>query len=187
MHGPLGLAGLASESRRVGSRRHDAARKSGRGRAAFAWRWVVRQTAKWALLGLVVACGGGGEPETGRERGVAAELVASLDVRVQGDTVDLGLYVANATTEPVELEFVTAQRYDFAVLSADGSELWRWSSDQMFAQVLGSERVAAGEIVEYRARWEAAEVGAGRYIAEGEVVSQNRPVSLRTEFELRAR
>jgi hypothetical protein len=147
----------------------------------------VRQTAMVALLTAAAACGGRTDGEAVTERGVPADLVASLDVRVLGDTVDMGLHVANAAADPVELEFATAQRYDFAVLTLEGEEVWRWSSDQMFAQVLGSERVGNGNTLEYRATWPAAAPAPGRYIAEGQLVAQNRPVTLRTEFELPAR
>jgi hypothetical protein len=140
------------------------------------------------VLVLVAGCGPRAADDGLEAPNVAAEsgLVASLDIRIRGETAELGLLVANALDEPVELRFPTTQRYDFAIFRPDGTEVWRWSADQMFAQVVGTERMGAGGALEYRATWAAA-VPPGRYIAEGRLVSENRPVELRTELEVPAR
>jgi hypothetical protein len=123
-------------------------------------------------------------PEAGRSP-VAEALIASLDVRVHGDTAELGLHVTNASAEAVVAAFATAQRYDFAVLTPDGREVWRWSADRAFAQATGEESVPAGGWLQYREQWPGAG-RRGRYIAEARLTSTNRPIVLRTEFEVPA-
>jgi hypothetical protein len=140
----------------------------------------------WVLV-LVLACGPRAADEAEAEGTVAVEtgLVVSMDIRMRGDTADFGLHIGNATVESIVLEFATAQRYDFAVLTLDGEELWRWSADQLFAQFLGEELLEPGETIEYRATW-AARAAPGRYVAEGRLVATNRPLELRMEFEIPA-
>jgi hypothetical protein len=121
----------------------------------------------------------GAEPRSAAERG----LITSLDVRVDAGTVQLALHVTNGGDEALVLEFSTAQRYDFEIRGVDGTLLWRWSSDMMFAQALGTVRLEAGESMTYRAEWTAA-VAAGWYSAVGRVQSTNVPIELQTTFEV---
>ena len=108
-------------------------------------------------------------------------VVPSLAVRVLGDTVDFTLEVRNASGVALEVEFATAQRYDFEVRDATGAVVWQWSADQMFGQALGQETVAVGDSLVYRERW----VTAGRsgaYRAVARLTSTSHPVELETEF-----
>jgi hypothetical protein len=136
------------------------------------------------LSAVVAACAAREAPETGMVSD--ADLVASLDVRAAGDTVHFGLHVTNVAAVPVEVEFASGQRYDFAVLSEGGAVVWRWSEGMAFTQALGTETVAPGGWLQYREGWAAA-ARPGRYIAEARLVSTNRPIVLRMEFELPAR
>jgi hypothetical protein len=131
---------------------------------------------------LLAACAvRGAEPEAGML--ADRDLVASVDVRIVGDTVQLGLHVTNPTASAVTLEFRTGQRYDFTVRRADGTHVWRWSDDMMFTQALGEETVVPGGWLQYRESW--ASGGArGRYVVEARLTSSNRPIVLTAEFEL---
>lgn len=111
------------------------------------------------------------------------ELIPTLAVRVLTDSVELSLRVSNGGESAVTLEFATSQRYDFVVRSEAGEELWRWSADRMFAEMLGREELSAGGTVEYREVWEPGG-RTGRFLAEGRLVTLSEPVSLETEFEL---
>lgn len=130
-------------------------------------------------LVLLLACAPA--PERVEARG--EELVSSLEVEVGRDAVQLTLHVTNAGSEPVTLEYRTAQRYDFVVSTPEGTEVWRWSADRVFAQVLGTETLESGETVSHRASW--TPLGrAGRYVAEGRLTASNVVVAQRTEFEV---
>lgn len=113
---------------------------------------------------------------------VPSDLGATLNVRVESDTVRLVLHVMNLTEEALTLEFDTAQRYDFEVARADGAVVWRWSDDMMFAQVEGRESLEPGESRRYEETWIAPKSGE-TYMATGRLTSRNRPVELRTEFD----
>ncbi len=114
-----------------------------------------------------------------------SSLVPSFVVRVVGDSVEMVLRVANGGTSPVALHFRSAQRYDFAVRDGTGAEVWRWSADQMFGQVVGQEEVAPAAVLEYRAVWSPGD-RRGMLRAASRVTS-DPPIDLETEFELRGR
>jgi hypothetical protein len=148
-------------------------------------RTVLRWRPLLVAALLVGACSARGE-EPEAAMGADRDLVASLDVRFQGDTVQFGLHVTNGSLEPVVAEFSSGQRYDFIVRTLAGEEVWRWSADRGFTQALGEETVAPGGWLQYREDWNAG-ARTGRYVAEARLTSLNRPIVLRMEFELPAR
>lgn len=91
--------------------------------------------------------------------------------------------VANNGAGPVDLSFQSGQRYEFIVSDSVGAEVWRWSSEQMFTQALGEERLEAGGVLEYGAVWKPGDLS-GMYRAVARLVSSDRPLELGTEFEL---
>jgi hypothetical protein len=68
--------------------------------------------------------------------------------------VDLVLEVHNAGEAPLHLEFATARTHDFAVLDAEGLEVWRWSRGRLFAQALAEIELAPGETRRFAASWD---------------------------------
>lgn len=143
----------------------------------MAARWMV------AAVMLVVSCAPRPEPLMDAGPGSPPELGSSLNVRVMEDTVVLEIHITNVASSPITLEFPSSQRYDFAVSTAEGESVWRWSAARSFAQVLGSEELQPGESRRYSETW----VGSGEgrdYVATGWVVSTSYPVELRTAFRL---
>jgi hypothetical protein len=69
-------------------------------------------------------------------------LTASKAVYAEGEPVELTLQVVNRGPRPVTLQFRDSQRYDFLIRNAQGQEVWRWSANQMFAQMLGQETLS---------------------------------------------
>jgi intracellular proteinase inhibitor BsuPI len=97
------------------------------------------------LMGLVSGCQ---SPRSGQDSGVEARtgtaevsllLRASQAVYAPGEPPELTLEVMNHSARAATLRFRTAQRYDLPIQNAQGQEVWRWSAEQMFAQVLGEE------------------------------------------------
>lgn len=111
------------------------------------------------------------------------ELVATMSVETGNDVTRLTLHVTNPTSAPVELEFRSGQRYDFAVTRLNGDEVWRWSSDRMFTQALGTETLPAGGSIRYTADWSSGALE-GEFVATGEVTATNRRVAQSARFEL---
>jgi hypothetical protein len=140
------------------------------------------------LFAVLLSCNpsgtpGGDEASPGRAEATAAELSPTLTVRVAADTVTFTLEVANGGMSPVVLEFGTGQRYDFAVRDSAGVEMWRWSSEQLFTQALGTEAVEAGRVLSYEVVWMAG-AQRGEYEAVGTLVSTSHPVEMTTLFVL---
>jgi len=102
----------------------------------------------------------------------------ALDVTVRDD-VHFELGVTNAGLDPVELTFPDACAADFAV-RADGSERWRFSEGQMFAQVLRTETLEPGEEATFSATWE--EPDPGEYTAVATLRLMDRPRELTEPF-----
>jgi hypothetical protein len=133
---------------------------------------------------LFAACTGGQPGMTVEAEGSGpAELGSTLNVRVEGDSVHLELHVTNVTAQPLQLEFGSAQQFDFTVAGA-GVE-WRWSDDMSFAQVVTQQELAAGASLRFAAVWHA-EGRRGEYVATAQLASFNYPVELSTPFMLPA-
>ena len=158
------------------------ARENGRGEKR---RWV-----RLCVAGVVASCGtgheGGGargvETEGGRAEPVR-ELASSLEVKVGTDSVRFVLHVTNPGGAGVELEYATAQRFDFVVESGGGEEVWRWSAERRFEEVVGREVVGGGETVRYEAAWHAG-VRAGEYVGVGLITARDAGVEQRLAFTL---
>jgi hypothetical protein len=111
-------------------------------------------------------------------------LDASLEVTVDsgGTSVQFTLVVENASNDPVEVTFRDAGNADFAVLTADGEERWRWSEGRAFAQVLRPARFEPGESATFEAEWPAPEPG--DYTAVGELRTREAEVRAETPFSV---
>ena len=91
----------------------------------------------------------------------APRVRAALAVeRMEDATLRAGYSVTNVTRDSLRFVYSDAQQYDF-VLSDEGRELWRWSADWAFAQVVWEESLAPGAsiLVEEEFRWPADHAG----------------------------
>lgn len=110
-------------------------------------------------------------------------LASSVEVEVRGNTVRLVLHVSNSTDRPVTLEFSSGQRYDFAIRTAEGSDVWRWSADKSFIQALESQTLAPGNTLQFAESWTGA--GKGQYVAVAELTALNHRIQESAQFEIR--
>ncbi|HEY0671770.1 MAG TPA: BsuPI-related putative proteinase inhibitor [Longimicrobiales bacterium] len=110
-------------------------------------------------------------------------LASSVEVEVRGNTVRLVLHVSNSTNRPVTLEFSSGQRYDFAIRTAEGADVWRWSADKSFIQALESQTLAPGATLQFAESWTGA--GKGRYVAVAELTALNHRIQESAQFEIR--
>lgn len=114
------------------------------------------------------------------------DLVTSIEVEVGADTVRFVLHLTNSTAGPIRLEFPSAQRYDFVVRTPANAEVWRWSADQMFAQMISEESIPAGGSRQFMATWQPGS-RTGAFVAEGRVTARNRAIEQRSAFEIQKR
>ncbi len=71
-----------------------------------------------------------------------------------GKAVDFTLTMKNTGGVPVTFTFPTAQRYDVVIWNDDCVEVWHWSRGRMFAQVITSLGVPAGDGTVFRILWD---------------------------------
>lgn len=108
-------------------------------------------------------------------------LTGTLDVSVSSDEVEFTFEVTNDGSEPVDLTFPNACTADVAVIDGN-DEVWRWSNDRMFAQMIQQVSLGPGESeVEVRV-WDAPEPG--DYEAVATLTAQNADVEARTSFSV---
>lgn len=111
-------------------------------------------------------------------------LDASLEVTVDGDgqRVQFTLVVENAGHDPVSVTFRDSGDADFAVLTAAGKEVWRWSDARLFAQTLRPAEFAPGESATFEAEWP--DPASGDYTAVGELRIRESEVRAETPFSV---
>ena len=146
------------------------------------------KTAALILLLATSGCGAKDGPEANppnadlNDAG-AATLASSVEVEVVADTVRVVLHVTNPTNQPVRLEFSSAQRYDFAIRTAGGMDVWTWSADKGFAAALGSETIAPGGSLDYSEVWKAGN-RKGSFVAVAQLTSTSHPIREQAAFSI---
>ena len=155
-----------------------------RSRFAAFWRrigWMV-----WALLllDLLTGCPAQQTASSPMESEVSVILAADKRMYAQGEPLELIIGLMNRTSRPLTLRFGTAQRYDFLVRDRRGQQVWRWSTERSFAQVLGEETVAPGGELVYSVTVHQ-QFPAGRYTVTGIIPAAEGRVSASMEIEIR--
>lgn len=107
-------------------------------------------------------------------------LDATLRVTTD-DGVTFALTVANGGDDPVEVTFRDAGKADFAVYDGD-EELWRWSEEKAFAQMIQTGHFDPGEEATFEAEWPAPRDG--EFTAEAELRVRESDIVARTQFSV---
>jgi hypothetical protein len=110
-------------------------------------------------------------------------LAATLDVKVQNG-VQFALRVTNNTPAKLELLFPNGQTHDFVVVDSLGREVWRWSEGRMFTQVLQNRVLDTHGTLAIDAFWHS-KLPPGQYVAIASLLSENKPLEQRVQFELK--
>jgi len=131
--------------------------------------WVALLAALAAILVVAPACGEGDEEPGPSPTGVGTpassptpsfpfEGPIGIDLTTFGAFFDEGepirLAITVAVRDPTILYYRTSQRYDLAVIDFEGQEIWRWSRDRAFAQVMAEVPLAANETLKFVETWE---------------------------------
>ena len=143
-------------------------------------------------VALALAAAGACEPgardtHEGRDTSVSGlDLTVSTDRPAYrpGEPITLALQVRNPSRHSITLEFATAQRYDFVIERLDGKEVWRWSADQMFAQLLGEQVVPSSWAADYGEQFTGS-LAPGTYRLRGILTTTGDQRAAATEFVVR--
>jgi hypothetical protein len=119
------------------------------------------------------------------EENVALNVQAS---DIAGGTKFL-LTVINTTDKLVPFRFTTGQTYDFAVMDANGQEIWRWSRRMYFTQVVRQEAIRPNKNWTFEVTWNHRDndlnvVGPGKYTVTGSISSHPPMESPPAAFEI---
>jgi hypothetical protein len=113
----------------------------------------------------------------------SSALTSATEVTVLNDDVHFVVTVTNNTAKKIELTFPDGKTHDVSVHDAAGSEIWRWSSGQMFTQSLRNKPLAPHATLSYAMNWRRPLVH-GPLVAVGTLTSTNYPVASRATFVL---
>jgi hypothetical protein len=86
------------------------------------------------------------------------------------EEVEMSVTVENQGLSPLELLFTTAQKYDF-IVSKGGREIWRWSTDKMFAMVIEQFLLKPNEKQTFTDKWKPIDLPPGEYKVIGVIMS----------------
>ena len=70
----------------------------------------------------------------------------------QGEPVPLTITVA--VSEPITLYYRTTQRYEIVISDAEGKEVWRWSKDKAFGEVVEQVNLDENERLSFSETWD---------------------------------
>lgn len=127
------------------------------------------------------------------DKAVGVQLALRVDrgEYVAGQPVRFTFTASNRGSAPLTFHFRSGQRFDIAVADAQGAQVWQWSHDRLFTQVLGTLTLEAGESTSFEATWDqrdtrGALVPPGRYRASAWLATADESGRARVEFDIRA-
>ena len=94
-----------------------------------------------------------------------------------GGTIIARLTASGVSDEAITLHFRSAQRCDFVIQDTNGTTLWQWGADRMFAQAIGAETLGPARTELVCREQFAAPRTAGTYRIVGSLTSSDRPMS----------
>ena len=71
-----------------------------------------------------------------------------------GESIEITITIRNAGVNPVSLTFFSGQRFDLLVRRPRGDEIWRWSHDKAFIQVIQSIPIRPNEPLTLKGSWD---------------------------------
>jgi Intracellular proteinase inhibitor len=110
-------------------------------------------------------------------------LESTMDVSVSGEDVHFVMRVTNNTSKKLELTFPSGQTHDIAVVDGAGTEVWRWSTGQMFTQALRNQPLDPRGALSYSVHWRRPRAH-GPLVAIATLTSSNYPLESRADFAL---
>lgn len=110
-------------------------------------------------------------------------VVTDKEVYQSGEPVRMKVQIANESDEAITLQFSSGQRYEFTIQNDRDREIWRWSEDRGFIQMLGEERLASRGALVYRAEFHG-RLEPGSYRVTGTLTLLDQPLSASVHFDI---
>ncbi|MCS4540909.1 MAG: BsuPI-related putative proteinase inhibitor [Euryarchaeota archaeon] len=114
------------------------------------------------------------------EGGLKVTISADKPEYWSGQIVNMTVTILNNGPNPITIEFASSQRYDFIILK-NNNEIWRWSADKAFAQVIGSVTLQPGEKQSYFETWKTTQVGTYTLIG---IITSKPKYEAKTSFKV---
>jgi len=81
-------------------------------------------------------------------KGFGLSIATEKAIYHPGEPITITLIIFNYTEDTVTFTFTSSKRYDFTI-RREKKEIWCWSAEKLFAQVMGKERIEPGERLSY--------------------------------------
>jgi hypothetical protein len=106
-------------------------------------------------------------------------------VNISTEIVTLEFRIENKSTEVKRLTFNTAQKYDFWAVNSSGDEVWRWSRDKSFLQVVEEVQMPIAAKIAFIESFDVKGIPSGIYTVHGEILVSPTSISLSDQFEIK--
>lgn len=110
----------------------------------------------WLVIAVLAASAGAQPPLTVERSDGGMRVEASLAQRgfAPGEPVEVTVSVRNVSGAPLGIVFNSSQRLDLIVRRPRGDEVWRWSHDKAFTQVIQTLLLRPQEASTLRVAWD---------------------------------
>jgi len=106
-------------------------------------------------------------------------------VNTSTEIVTLEFRIENKSTEVKRLTFNTAQKYDFWAVDSSQEEVWRWSRDKSFLQVVEELQIPIAAKIAFIESFDVKDIPSGIYTAYGEILASPTSILLSDQFEIK--
>ena len=106
-------------------------------------------------------------------------------VNISTEIVTLEFRIENKSTEVKRLTFNTAHKYDFWAVNSSGDEVWRWSRDKSFLQVVEEVQMPIAAKIAFIESFDVKGIPSGIYTVHGEILVSPTSISLSDQFEIK--
>ena len=145
------------------------------------WDSSLRPTKYFIIFAFLLFFCLGFAPQPAEPR-LKLDLFADKAIYHLREPVKMTLIVTNEGPQTISAVYSSSQSFDLAVFDQDRKEVWRWSNDKVFAQMLRPFTLPPGKEVRFSAAWKQADhygnpVPKGKYYIQGWLALSPRKAS----------
>lgn len=112
---------------------------------------MLKLLALYAVIGMIATTSSvsWGKKANLASKGFGLSITTDKAVYYPQEPINITLTIFNHTEDTVTFTFTSSQRYDFSI-KREGKNIWRWSANKAFAQVMGKEKIEPRESLVYK-------------------------------------